>query len=440
MAKSTSKPVKTKHSDGQIIVNQIQVQQINRTHLDIKKWRNAIRSAESIDNPFRKNLLEIYEDIMLDAHLTSCIEKRKSEICNLDIVFKRDGEPVDEINNLINGPWFESFIRNILDAKFYGFTPLEFINFELDNVEYELIDRRNVRPEFNLIVKYPSDISGWNYTSDYWEPWILVAGEKRDLGLLAKAAPYVIYKRNGFADFAQYCEQYGQPVRIAKYNPYDPDTRNLLQKTLEEAGSGLVLTIPEGTSLELQYPSNTAGSKDLYDSFVKLCDAQISKLFLHETLTTEQGDNGARSLGEVHADVADAVHSADRRFILSVLNYGLTWRLIERGYDAQGGEFSFEEHMELDLDKQIRIDEALNRLGVPLDDEYYYDTYGRPRPEKYDELKETIKNNQLYSSPFGISAAADNGSIQSITAQGQADIPHPYKRPGILRRVFDFFR
>lgn len=432
--------LKAARPQGQVIVNQIDLRQIIRQSLDITKWRQAIQAAENIQNPLRQRLYEIYADIVLDAHLTSCIEKRKSEICNLDIVFSRDGTPVDAINRLISAPWFERFIRDLLDTRFWGFTALEFLRFEDENIDYRLIDRRYVKPELGLIVHTPADITGWKYASPELAPWILAAGDPHDLGLLVKAAPYTLYKRNALGDFAQFCEQYGQPIRVAKYNPYDETTRQTLQRVMDSTGSALSMTIPEGVDLQLIETGNATGSKDLYSALITSCDEQVSKLFLHETLTTQQGENGARSLGEVHERVADAVHAADRRFILNLLNYELRWRLSERGYPVQGGEFSFAEHQEVDLDQQVRIDEALDRLGVPLDDDYYYDTYGRPKPAAYDALKvEKTAQRTAAILPFGSPAGAEPADGDDAAD----DTPKAYARPGLWERMWlpvrDFF-
>ena len=34
----------------------------------------------------------------------------------------------------------------------------------------------------------------------------------------------------------------------------------------------------------------------------EVCNEELSKIFLGNTLTTSQGENGARSLGDVHKD------------------------------------------------------------------------------------------------------------------------------------------
>lgn len=461
MAKERKKntQVKAARPQGQVVVNQIDLRQIVRQSLDINRWRQAIQAAENIQNPQRRQLYEIYADIVLDAHLTSCIEKRKSEICNLDIVFSRDGVPVDEINRLIAAPWFERLIRDLLDTRFWGFTAVEFLQFEDENIDYRLIDRRYVKPELGLIVQNMTDATGWEYADPKLAPWILTAGDTRDLGLLVKAAPYALYKRNALGDFAQFCEQFGQPIRVAKYNPYDENTRQTLQKVMDSTGSALAITIPQGVDLQLIQTGNATGSKDLYNALIDACDQQISKLFLHETLTTQQGDNGARSLGEVHERVADAVHAADRRFILNLLNYELRWRLAERGYPADGGEFTFAEHTEIDLEKQARIDETLDRLGVPLDDDYYYETYGRPKPADYEALKgEKAAQKAAAAFPFGgmppQESEGENGSEgndslddtdpNSDKPEKPEDPPKAYARPGVWARMWlpvrDFFR
>ena len=50
---------------------------------------------------------------------------------------------------------------------------------------------------------------------------IIQFGGDDDLGILLRAAPFVIYKRGGFGDWAQFVELFGMPQRIGKYSSMD---------------------------------------------------------------------------------------------------------------------------------------------------------------------------------------------------------------------------
>ena len=73
-----------------------------------------------------------------------------------------------------------------------GFSLCQFYKLQ-EWVDYDLVPRKHVDPVRELILRHQTDITGhsWNEYTD-----LLFVGSPSDLGLLAKAAPWVIYKRN----------------------------------------------------------------------------------------------------------------------------------------------------------------------------------------------------------------------------------------------------
>jgi hypothetical protein len=168
-------------------------------------------------------------------------------------------------------------------------------------------------------------------------------------------------------------------MRIGKYDPYNNDDRLSLQNALDNAGSALALTIPKGAEIEIKETGNTTGGNTLYSTFIETCNKEISKLILGQTLTTEQGDKGARSLGEVHMEVEDQIHADDRLYLKNWLNYTFRNFLQIHGFNVDG-EFDFVEAESVDLSKRILIDMQVSKL-VPVDPDYFYETYGLTKPK-----------------------------------------------------------
>ena len=153
-----------------------------------------------------------------------------------------------------------------------------------------------------------------------------------------KAAIWVIYKRNDVADWAQFAEVFGAPIREYTYPTDDDEAR---QKALDDAdstGSLSVFVHAEDTVLKLVEAANKTGSADLYDKLCERCNNEISKLFLGNTLTTEASDKGTQALGTVHKDVEEKVTLSDRQDILDVLNYDMADIFAMLGIDTTGGE------------------------------------------------------------------------------------------------------
>jgi hypothetical protein len=367
-----------------LVIQQLSFSQVNRTNLDIKAWRNALQTAESEITPRRVPLYDIYFDVLLDTHLQSVIQKRKTAVLTGNIQFMRNGNIDESINKQLQSPWFRNFLSNLIDTRFWGHSVFQFYR-NGEWINFDFIPRRHIEPVFGKLLTSTHDTTGIPYRDGMFKN-ILEVGEPRNLGLLLNASPYVIYKRNGMADYAQYAEIFGQPMREGIYDGYDEIARQKLKEDLTEMGGGGVFIHPENTQIKLIETANKSGDSKLYTDLVNLCNAEISKLILGNTLTTEQGEKGARSLGEVHQDVEDKVAHSDRMFILDTLNYDLADIFASLGVNTANGEFVFEEKTSVDLSQRVIIDMQISSK-VPVDDDYWYETYDIPKPKNYKRLK-----------------------------------------------------
>lgn len=396
MAKKTA-PEK----DQKLLISHIDLRQINRTTQDIVSWRNAIRSAESVLNPIRSTLYDLYFDILLDGQLESVVAKRITAITNSPLRYVKDGKDIPLITDMIETQDFTFILTEILNSVFWGYTLLE-LQFTDTHIVPTLIPRKHVKPEFNLVTMHPFDMTGVNYLDPYYSKSILTAGHPKNLGLFVKVAQYVLYKRGGFGDWAQFAELFGMPFRKGKYQTYDEASRAALKSALEEAGSAAYIAIPEGTDIEITWPTGT-GSQDVHQKLIAECNAEISKTIVGQTMTTDNGSS--RSQADVHAQVQDEIFQSDKRFVASVLNEQLRKLLALYYPGVDGGKFVFgeadylEKNVKLDMDIKIATQ-------VPVSDDYFYETYNIPKPENYEQLKEEKKQKEtepVYEAKKGFS-------------------------------------
>jgi phage gp29-like protein len=380
--------------------------QIKRQNLDISNWRKALKAAEQKAeyHPRRYSLYDIYNEIILDTHLSSVIDKRKKAILNARIEFVRNGVPDEKINEQLRSPWFLRFLNDLLDTEYWGFSVFQFFNDATGWINYDLIPRKHVSPEEGLILRRQEDSSGELFESF---PNLVTIGNQYDLGLLNKIAPMAIYKRNCMADLAQYSELYGQPIKEATYDGLDETIREKLLTDLTEIGSSPVIIHPDGTKINILDTLGKGTTTTLFQTCINLYDQQISKAILGNVLTTDSGANGSRSLGEVQQESEVQKQEADRIFVLNTLNYNLADIFNTLGFNTQGGLFSFVKNENIDLTTAIEIDMKLSNLGVPLDDDYFYTTYGRPKPANYDALKSEMKAKQVQQQQPTFSNKAD---------------------------------
>src|SRR5574343_326259 len=384
------------------LVSKIEIREVIRDSKDIRSWRNALMYAEQILNPNRQPLYDLYHDIVLDAHLASLINKRINAVVNHPIKLVTLKGEVEHITEMVQTENFIYILQELLLAKFWGYTLLE-MDFKSDenSIAASLIDRRHVKPEKNLVCRYPQEMEGIRYDKPPYDKYVLSAGRPNDLGLLLKAAPLVLYKRGVLAAWA---------------------------------------IIPEGTDIEF-VPNNSNGSAQLYDDLRKACNNELSVLVLGQTLTTDQGERGARSLGEVHYQVQEMMHSEDRIFILNLLNEKLLPLLEHHGYDTRGGQFVFDEIETLDTKTSLEIDMMLAQQ-VPIDDDYFYDKYNIPKPKQVTSLKPQIPNPKQQPLPGDAIAPSDstaNPPPSSPSSQSSKSLANSWGQPRGINRFLRFF-
>lgn len=361
-----------------------------RWNVGIHDWKQAITSAENVDYPMRTRLLDIYSDMMLDAHLAAVIEKRKSNVTSAPITFIRaDGTTDERISEAIAAPWFDRFIKDALDSKFWGFSLFQFDTDRDGWPTCQMVRRKHVDPLRRLILTEQYDQTGRPF-DDFYN--LLLVGDPYDLGLLAKAARYVIYKNNDLGDWTEFAEIFCMPIREYTYDATDDDSRQRLLQDAHDQGAAQVYIHPDGTSLNLVESGGKTGSLDVYKGLADFCNAEISKLVLGNTLTTEASDTGTQALGTVQKKGEDIILREDRKFILNILNYQLSDIMPALGLDTRGGRFQYEETEDDDIEKQLRIVQGLYAMGLDIDHDYLYEKFGvkkaeeaSVRPRKNDE-------------------------------------------------------
>lgn len=370
---------------GQPFPTTIVLTQPKRFGIDIADYTTSVKAFENVDFPRRYKLYDLYSDILMDTHLSSVISKRILSVLSSDIEFRRSGKPDEAINEQIRSPWFRRLIKDVLDAQFWGFTLCQFFK-DGEWVNYDLIPRKHADPVRRIIMRQQTDITGtsWDEYAD-----LLFVGDRDDLGLLAKAAPWVIYKRNTTADWAQFSEIFGMPIREYVYETDDDDARRRAIEDAQNTGSLAVLIHSAESKMNLLESGNKTGSAELYERLCERCNSEISKLILGNTLTTESSKNGTQALGTVHSKVEEKVAQADRQYLLDVLNYDMSDIFLSMGINTNEGEFCFIQPKDInELQTRINILSQLhNTFSLPIGDDTLYNESAVEKPSNYNDLK-----------------------------------------------------
>lgn len=367
-----------------VVINDMTLVAPNRNRKDAANLKASIERSESVYTPNRTQLYDLYHDVLtIDGHLSGIIEKRTDAVKNKTIRFvDKNGKKVDAYDDLIESEKFARLIELIMESKYWGVSGIQFIvGNEFDFVE---IPRKHIRPEKGIITRSQYDYNGTDYTQD---KFINVIGNPKDLGKLLQCSLYALYKRSGFGDFAQYVELFGQPVRIIYYDAYDTQTKQELRKILNESGGSLAMMVPKQAKFEMLDGKTSNGTGELQTRLIGACNDEMSIAILGNTETSKSSQSSGYAQSKTHEEQQLQITKSDLKFVAKKLNQKWFKDVLAAYGLPVDGNFEFEKELDLDkLKTRLEIDKEVSSK-VPVADDYWYETYGIPKPDNYDELK-----------------------------------------------------
>nr|DAK69603.1 MAG TPA: portal [Caudoviricetes sp.] len=355
---------------------------------NMKDYMDSVRNAKSIDFSYRVKLFDMYESAQLDLHLSGVLDKRLRGVTRIPIEFQRDGKPDDTINRQLRSPWFKKLCKDLVMSQFYGFTLVQFYLDDEGDIRYDLINRKHYDPVFHKILKYQGDLDGVdieNFSNT------LFVGTERGLGIFAEILPAVLYKRGDMSDWAKFCNIFGMPIREYTYDAGDEDARKKIIADARNQGSNAVYIHPNESEMKLIEAGNKTGSSELYQNFAEYWDSKISIRVLGNTLTTDAKDTGTQALGTVHKEEENDMNVDDRNFLLDILNYDMKPIFTNLGFNVEGGDFVYAHKDKVDTQEMLNVVKGMKEMGLPMDDDWLYETFGIEKPKDYDKQKESIE-------------------------------------------------
>lgn len=340
---------------------------------EINHWQSARASRYNVVMPRNFLLQDVYDDVMMDGHLTGITENRTLRTTNKDFIFvNKEGKKDDALTAFIKDKkWFSKFLEYAHKTTYRGtgvvFLPLG-KNGEFEKCE--LIKWQSVVPELEVIFTDQAQTNGFKY-KDF--PNELIELQMYDcVGLLEKAAPYTILKRHSWGSWDEFEELFGVPIRIAKVASQSETVKNEVAGWLEEMGSAAYGVFPIGTEVEIKENSKADAFNVFYKKLEAL-DAELSKLILHQTMTTDNGSS--KSQGNVHENTLAEVILADEKRLISILNDDLLPVMRANGYRIPDG-FKMKVAETKNTSEQIKIDAEFLKAGYILPKTYIEETYG----------------------------------------------------------------
>lgn len=346
------------------ISNRLSILQETFRRKDIADYQAAINQTLS-QQPRWIKLQELYNSLMLDAHLTSQIELRRNKTLCQTFALRSGDKDIElsaELRNLIY-----SAIGHILDSVMYGYSLVEL---DPSTLSLTLLDRRNIDPKNKLLFLNPLYGESLDYTSLREYNSTLFDFVSSPLGLLSKAAPHVLFKRFAQSCWSEYCEIYGMPPRYIKTNTNDKELVDYYKDMLANIGSGAsyVLDLDD----DMGFASITATGGDVYERLISLCKEELSLLICGAQVgqDTTYGSNAKEQSSQ---ELLTSVVEQDQEFVQNCLNNKLIPALSALNLLPQDAVFSYPQQE----DTNKLFDQTIKAAAYfDIDPKWFKDKFG----------------------------------------------------------------
>lgn len=370
-----------------------------------KKLAQIFRAADEGDVRAQMELFEEVEE--KDTHIGSQFQTRKLAVTKLNWNVQPTGEEdsakevAEFIENQLKHVLEESDILfDILDAISKGVSVSEII-WDIDRHGHDVIKEiRWIHPkkliwdsltdEMKICTKeYPAGVS-LPENKFVYHRYKARSGHASRAGILRPVTWMYLFKNYDIKDWVSFCEVYGMPVRIGKYDPSaSEDDKMALMEALYRIGTDAAGMVP--TTTELQFvESNKTASADMYEKLARYCDEQNSKAILGQTLTADTG-GGSYAQGKVHNDVRSDLTDADAKALAKTIKRDIIRPLVlyNFGPEMECPDFYFESKDMDDLKAVAEIYRTLAcDLRLPIPREHIYKKFSVPEPEEGEPLLE----------------------------------------------------
>jgi hypothetical protein len=350
--------------------------QIYRRRNDLSHYKNAVVAAENFLCPQRYELYQIYINAVNDNHLSAVIQQRKNLTLGKKFnVVGPDGKINEEKTKLLRKRWFRDFLDLALESQYWGHSLVQFGPLKKDEFEYvELVPRQFVKPEKAIVVKSWGDNNGQSYLTDGYEDWLIGVGKPKDLGLLLKASPLIIWKTSAFGAWAEYQDKFGTPFRYVKTNVRDAQTKKNAEDMMNEWGISPWAVFDTDDVVEF-LETTKQDAFEVFDAMINRVNSEIAKLILNQTGTTDE--KSFVGSAEVQERILEAVGESDEYFIDGVNNYQLVPLMAKHGLLDENDRIEAEEADKLTILDHSKIDIEFVKTGkYILPPEYIFEKYG----------------------------------------------------------------
>ncbi|ALF02112.1 DUF935 domain-containing protein [Salipiger abyssi] len=289
-----------------------------------------LRAAEMGDATSYLELAEQMEE--KDLHYSAVLGVRKRAIRSLELhVTPGDdssaAEDLAEMTRIaLNSSAIRTTLIDMMDAIGKGYSVCEIV-WEREGKSLKIADLEWIDPRW---FEFDQENGRHLYLRDNDGPQALrpdsyvihMSKAKSGLpvrgGLARLAAWAYLFKNYTVKDWSIFCEAYGHPLRLGRYDSAaTPQDRLTLLRAVRQIGVDMAAIIPKSMDVEIVNAA-AAGSEKLYEGKARWWDEQLSKGVLGQVATTD-AIAGGHAVGKIHENVRDDIRDADAEQLAATL-------------------------------------------------------------------------------------------------------------------------
>ena len=370
---------------------------------DVGGWLTQLPDPDPVLRK-RAEDAEVLMELAADDQVTTAMLARKYRVQNCPHYCFRpgapDGKDADAKARLVyerlvadlERTNLRTIISSILDAPFYGVTPLE-LCWELEGGWWHLrdivarpyhwfaFDQRNrplFRGAYGQSCADPVLLSELKFVIAVHQP---TYDNPYGLRLLSRCLWPVAFKRGGLQFYAKFVERHGMPWIVGNAPPRaEAGEKREIVADLARMVQDCVAVMPAGSDVKFLSAGTTQAQ--LHEDFLARQDRAISKVLMGQTLTIETDGKNSLAATEAHKSVADDIAEADKAMVADVFNE-ICWVYARQnvGPDVLAPLFSYEEPQ--DLRSKAELDLKLKSMGVKWLRPHLEGDYGL-KPDEFD--------------------------------------------------------
>lgn len=355
---------------------------------------------------------EVYQSIRQDPHVIGEIRLSRAGLLKFETKITAGGESAADMKALElcrevmtlkpakNMVWSD-VLWNMSEAQYFGFVVHEIIWEQRKRyiLPAQLLDRKNSRFQFSASGELLVKIKGKNKPQPIDENRILLTrhmpSAKNPYGLALFSSCFWAYtfKHSGFRSYTKFINKYGMPWVIAKY-PQGTSNKEIdnLVLSLQQMVEDAVAAIPDGSAVDL---IEVKSSNSVQETFINMCNREMSKALTSQTMATEQSNNGSRAAGIVAREREESVDTSQRVIVEATINklFSLITEINIAG--AKPPTFNFYEQDKAPQNWIETLEKATGFMDVSK--EYAHKVTGIPSPKDENDKLQSNKQTAEFS-------------------------------------------